>query len=622
METHPLERRLAAIFSADVQGYSRLMGDDEVATVRTLTSYRELIESVIRRHRGRVVDSPGDNLLAEFPSVVDAVESAVEIQQALEERNVELPAPRRMQFRIGINLGDVIVDAERIYGDGVNIAARVQALAEGGGICLSGTAYDQIEGKLALGYEFRGEHLVKNIAKPVRVYRVLAGPAAPAPAASRARRVLAGRWRWVALSGLILLLLGVAGRMVLWKGHQMASPPTLQLPDKPSIAVLPFTNMSEDPKQAYFSDGITEDIITGLSKVSGLFVIARNSTFTYKGKAVRVDEVGRELGVRFVLEGSVRKAGNQVRVTAQLVDATTGRHLWAERYDRDLRDIFALQDEITQKIVAALEVRLSEGERARLARKYTANLDAYDQFLQGTEHWRRTTPEANVQARQLFERAIALDPKFAAAYAALGFTYWQTWALQWSQDPATLERAFELAQKAIVMDDSLPMAHRILGHVYLWKKEYEQAIAEAAKAIALDPNDAEGHANLGEFLTWAGRAKDAVELIQKAMRLNPRHAFHESYMLGHAYRLAGRLEEAIATQKKALVQNPDFVPSHAELAVLYTELGRREEAQAALAEAGKRSPRASLESLRRTLPYKDPAELERYLDGLRKAGLP
>ncbi|MBI4608070.1 MAG: tetratricopeptide repeat protein [Candidatus Rokubacteria bacterium] len=627
MESHRIERKLTAILSADVKGYSRLMGEDEVATVRTLTAYREAMATLIGQHRGRVVDSPGDNLLAEFTSVVDAVECAAEIQKELSGRNAELPASRQMEFRIGINLGDVIVDGERIYGDGVNIAARVQGLAEGGGICVSGTVYDHIENKLALGYDPLGEHTVKNIAKPVRMYRVRLGPGAAATIAGarpaeRGAPVGARRWRRAALMAVVGVVLLAGAGVAAWKlFSRPTSRPALELPDRPSIAVLPFTNMSEDPKQEYFSDGISEDIITGLSKLSGVFVIARNSAFTYKGKAVKVGEVGRELGVRFVLEGSVRKAGNQVRVTAQLVDAATGRHLWAERYDRDLRDIFALQDEITQKIVSALEVRLSESERARLARKYTANLEAYDHFLQGVEYWYRTTPAANAEARTMFEKAIALDPKFAAAYATLGFTYWQTWALQWSQDPGTLERAFELAQKAIAMDDSLPKAHRILGHVYLWKKDHEQAIAEAAKAIALDPNGAEGHADLGEFLTWAGRPKDAIELIQKAIRLNPRASFHAFYMLGHAYRLAGRFQEAVAAHRRALAENPDFVPSHAELAVLYAELGRRDEARAALAEAGKRSPQASLESLRRSLPYKNPADLDRYLEGLRKAGL-
>ncbi|MBI3304547.1 MAG: hypothetical protein HYZ72_20990, partial [Deltaproteobacteria bacterium] len=353
-----MERKLTAILSADVQGYSRLMGQDEEATIRTLTAYREVMATLIRQYRGRVVDSPGDNLLAEFASVVDAVQCAVEIQQALKARNTELPLERKMEFRLGLNVGDVVVEGERLYGDGVNIAARLENLAEPGGICISGTVYDQVETKLALEYEHLGEQTVKNIVKPVRVYRVRMEP--PSPGQPQ----------------------GVAPTI---------SQPGLPLPDKPSLAVLPFVNLSSDPEQEYFSDGMTEDLITDLSKLSGLFVIARNSVFTYKGKAVKVEEVGRELGVRYVLEGSVRRADDRVRITAQLVDATTGYHLWAERYDRELKDIFALQDEITQKIVFALKVKLTKEEQERFRRYPTDNLEAYDSFLHGLEYFYRYT---------------------------------------------------------------------------------------------------------------------------------------------------------------------------------------------------------------------------------------
>jgi len=345
MTPHDIERKLAAIFSADVKGYSRLMGEDELTTIRTLTTYREVMATLIQQYRGKVVDSPGDNLLAEFASALDAVQCAVDTQQELKTRNVELPANRKMEFRIGINVGDVIVERERLYGDGVNIAARLEGLAEGGGICISGTVYDQVENKLGIGYEYLGEQAVKNISKPVRVYRVRMEPGT------------------------------ITSRTETKK--------VVEMPDKPSIAVLPFTNLSGDPEQEYFSDGITEDISTDLSRISGLFVISRNSVFLYKGKAVKPEEVSRELGVRYILEGSVRKAGNRVRITAQLIDATTGYHLWAERYDRELKDIFTLQDEVTQKIVAALAVKLTAGEQERLVRKYTDNLEAYDYYLRG-----------------------------------------------------------------------------------------------------------------------------------------------------------------------------------------------------------------------------------------------
>ncbi len=420
-----MERKLAAIFSADVQGYSRLMGDDEETTIRTLTAYREVMTALIRQHRGRVVDSPGDNLLAEFASAVDAVQGAVAIQKELKTRNAELPDQRKMQYRIGINVGDVVVEGERIYGDGVNIAARLESLAEGGGICISGNVHEQVKNKLTLSYDYRGEQRVKNIAEPVRVYKVEWEAQAVAPTTSREPAV------------------------------------ELPLPDKPSIAVLPFTNMSADPEQEYFSDGITEDLITDFSKLSGLFVIARNSAFAYKGKTVKVQEVRRELGVQYILEGSVRKAEGQVRITAQLVDTTTGYHVWAERYDRELKGIFALQDEVTQKIVVALEVKLTVGEQGRVWRRYTENVEAYDFFLRGMEYHNRLTLEANVQARQLFEKALTLDPQFAAAYASLGWTYLREWGWQQSQDPQTLDRAFALAQKAIALDDSLPLGKRL-----------------------------------------------------------------------------------------------------------------------------------------------------------------
>src|SRR5713101_8283615 len=427
-----MERKLAAILSTDVQGYSRLMGEDEVATIRTLTAYRELMTSLIQQYRGRVVDSPGDNLLAEFISVVEAVQCAVAIQRELKARNAQLPPHRRMEFRIGINLGDVIVEGERIYGDGVNIAARLEGLAEAGGLCISGTVYDQVKTKLSLDYEELGAQAVKNIAEPVRVYRVHLEPRTAAPAVRQPRRLMARYWRKVALAALGLVLI-LGGGVTVWQlSFRPPSPAgvlpseraaALPLPEKPSIAVLPFVNMSGDPEQEYFSDGMTEDLITDLSKLSGLFVIARNSVFTYKGKAVKPEQVSRELGVRYVLEGSVRKAGDRVRITAQLVDATTSYHLWADRYDRDLKDIFAVQEEISRKIVAALAVQLTAGEHARLGRQYTDNLEAYDYLLRGSESLGRYTKETNVQARQMFEQAIALDPTFALAYALLSVTY-------------------------------------------------------------------------------------------------------------------------------------------------------------------------------------------------------
>lgn len=586
------ERRLAAILSADVKGYSRLMGDDEEATIRTLTAYREVISGHVRHHWGRVVDSPGDNLLAEFASAVDAVRSAAEIQRELNDKNLLLPDHRRMEFRIGINVGDVVVEGERIYGDGVNIAARLEALAEGGGICISGTVYDQVENKLELGYTDLGQQRVKNIVRPIRVYRVELDSQPSYQAASGAEEAVAA--------------------------EELTAP---ALPDKPSIAVLPFVNLSHDPEQEYFSDGITEDLITDLSKLTGLFVISRNSVFVYKDKAIKPEDVSHELGVRYMLEGSVRKAGNRVRITAQLIDATWDYHLWAERYDRELQDIFELQDEVTQKIVAALAVKLTVAEQQRLRRPPTENLDAYDCYLRGLEYYFRRTQDANLQARQLFEQAIQLDPQFATAYAYLGRTHLTDLAFQWSQDPDSLERVFTLGQQAVALDDSQPTAHETLAYAYIGKKQHAEAIREAQKAVELDPNSADAYATLGEVLSFAGQAEDGLPFIQKAMRLNPRYPVPYLWALGYASYLTGRIDEALVIAKRILIRNPDHQTAHVLLTVIYSELDRLEEARAEAAEILRISPHFSLEAIKQRMPQKDQAALRRYIEGLRKAGL-
>ncbi|MHC5076203.1 MAG: adenylate/guanylate cyclase domain-containing protein [Planctomycetota bacterium] len=628
MSQEGFKRKLTAILSADVKGYSRLMGADEEKTVRTLTTYREVISTLVIDHNGRVVDSPGDNILAEFASVVDALRCAWDVQQEIKYRNADLSENRRMNFRIGINLGDVIEEKDRIYGDGVNIAARLEALAEEGGICISGTAYDQVKNKLPFKYEYDGEQTVKNIKEPVRVYSVLMNPetAGIVIADNKVRRK---PWRMLALLAMIVLIV-VAGGFIglnLYQRHAekidsaSSDKITFTLPDKPSIAVLPFENLSGDPEQEYFSDGITEDIITGLSKISGLFVIARHSAFTYKGKAIKIAKVGQELGIRHILEGSVRKSNGRVRITAQLVDATTEGHLWAERYDRDLKDIFALQDEVTQKIVSTLAIKLTEDERKRLVRKYTDNMQAYDFYLQGVEYQNRFTKEANIQARQMFERAIDQDPGFAIAYTALGFTYFHDWTFGWSTDTQSLDHAFELAQKTLDLEESLPLGCHLLGKVYLWKKQYEKAITELEKAITLSPNYADHLVGLGYILNFAGRPTESIGLVKKAMRLNPIYPAFYLWELGHAYFLTGRYEKAIETLNRILDRNLDFMPAHLLLAASYSKLEREEEAQAEVAEVEKLSPQVSLVGLRQRLPYKDQEVLERLYDSMRKAGL-
>jgi adenylate cyclase len=621
MDARPVERKLAAILSADAVGFSRLMGDDEAATVRAIVECREVIGSAVGHHGGRVVDAPGDNVLAEFPSVVDAVQAALDIQRELSARNAALPAARQMWFRIGINLGDVIVEGDRLYGDGVNIAARLEGLAEGGGICLSGTAYDQVVGKLPLDWKFLGEHTVKNIARPVRVYRTRLEAASPAGAAPTAKR-RAGRWSKARIAGAVgvVVLLGVAGWAGWrWLGTQASA--SLPLPDRPSVAVLPFTNLSRDPAQEYFSDGVTEDLITGLSKVSGLFVIARNSVFTYKGKAVKIRDVGRDLGVRYVLEGGIQRSGSRVRVTAQLVDAVSGYHVWAERYDREVSDVFALQDEVTQQIVRALAVKLTAGEQARMRRTPTSVPEVYDLVLRGNDERRRTTREGNAEARRLLVRALDLDPSYAPAYCGLSWAYLQGWQFLWS-GRESLDRARELAERGIALDVTLADGHRLMAQIHLWQKEHDLAIREAERGVALAPNDADAHETLAEVYVWSGRPEESVAIIRRAMRLNPHYPFFYLWTLGHAYYLTGRAADAVDTFDTLVEQNPNFLPGHVYRAVVLLELGRTKEARSAWERAEPLSPGASMASIRERLPYRRPADLDRFLSAVHRLGMP
>jgi adenylate cyclase len=628
MATGDVKRKLTAIFSADVEGYSRLMGEDELATIETLTSHKEIMGKLIRQYRGRVVDSTGDNLLAEFASVVDAVQCAVEVQQVLSAKNETLSENRRMYFRIGINLGDVVEEGERIYGDGVNVAARVESLAEGGGISISGTAYDQLGKKLPLGYEYLGEQTVKNIEKPVRVYRVL-------PEAEAAGKVIgeirprAKQLRWAAIGGVVVLIL-VAGALAIWNFYfRPAFEPAsvermaFSLPDKPSIAVLPFDNLSGDPEQEYFSDGLTEEIITALSKVPKLFVIARNSTFSYKGKPVKVNQIAEELGVRYVLEGSVRKAEDRVRITAQLIDALGGHHLWAERYDRDLKDIFALQDEITMKVINALQVELTEGEHARLWGKGTDNLQAYLKSWRARQLYLSQTKDSNALARRMAEEAIALDPEYAPPYHVLSVTHFMDILFRTTKSPKqSMKRAVELIQKAIALDDSYALAHGWLGFLYAWLRKYEEGITEAQKGVALDPNGAHGYLYLNLTLRYAGRFEEAIQAIEKAIRLNPFPPVTYFRFACGTYFFVGRYEEAIAAGKKAVTVGPNDYMAHMWLAAAYGLAGRQEEAHIAAEEVLRLNPKFSVVFWAKTLPYKNQADREHFIGALRKAGLP
>jgi adenylate cyclase len=505
MTTESFKRKLTTMFSADVAGYSRLMAEDEAATVNTLKAYRKIMTELIKQHRGRVVDSPGDNVLAEFTSVVDGVQCAVAVQKELQARNADLPEDRRMEFRIGINLGDVIEEGDRIYGDGLNIAARLEALADPGGICISKTAFDHIETKLPLGYEYLGEQSVKNIPKPVGAYRVLMEPRVTvAEGIEKEKPVPVWRRKAIFAGGIAVIVAAIA--VAIWNFYLRPAPigpapvekMELPLPEEPSIAVLPFVNMSGDPEQEYLSDGITEAIIMALSKVEKLFVIARNSTFTYKNKPVKVQQVAQDLGVQYVLEGSVQKSADRIRITAQLIDARKGHHLWAERYDRALKDLFALQDEITMKIITALEVKLTEGEQALVAGSGTENLNAYLKILQARDLKRHQNVENNRKARRLAEEAIKLDPEYAQAYRWLSGTHLiDVWLGSTKSPQESLRTAMELAKKALSLDNSLGGAHGLLGNIYIMRKEHEKGIREAERAVELEPNGADAHAFLG-----------------------------------------------------------------------------------------------------------------------------
>ena len=627
MNTQEMKRKLTAILSADVKGYSRLMGEDEGGTIRTLNTYKEVMSNLIQQQRGRVVDAPGDNVLAEFGSVVDAVRCAVDIQKELKTRNAELPENRRMEFRIGVNLGDVVEDGEQILGDGVNIAARLESLAEAGGICISGTAFDQVRNKVDLGYKYLGEQTVKNIALPVRMYKVLMEPEAAGKVIGE-KKVKSKQWQ-MATIGLVIV---VAAAVVIWKLYTPFAPQpevaskekmAFPLPDKPSIAVLPFVNISGDPKEDYFSDGLTEQIITVLSKSQRLFVIARNSTFVYKGKPVKIQKVAEDLGVRYVLEGSVQKSGDRVRITAQLIDAITGRHIWSEHYDRELKDIFALQDEVTFKIAQAMRVELTEGEGARhWAKGDKANLKAYEKSWQGIDFMRRSTKQDNDTARQLFEEAIALDPKFVWPYVNLGWTHFWDARFGWSESPAkSLQRAFELAQKALSMEEAIDMGHSLLAGIYLVMRQHDKAIAEGERAVALNPNGATAYMALAGIVGCAGRWEESVLYAKQSMRLNPFSESIDYWILGRAYFMTGQYDESIATWKKALRANPDYLLAHVFLAACYSSMGRDVEAVAEAKEVIRINPKFSVESHAKTLPYKGKADIEREVAALRKAGL-
>ena len=584
MSGERVHRRLTAILAADIAGYSRLMGADEEGTLAQLKAHRNaLLDPKIASHRGRIVKTTGDGMLAEFASVVDALRCAIEIQRGMLERNADVPQERRIEFRVGINVGDIIIDGGDIFGDGVNVAARLEGLAEPGGICVSGRVQEDVRGKLDIAFEDAGEQQLKNIAWPVRVYRVrLSGEAAQ-------------------------------------------SRPALALPDKPSIAVLPFTNMSGDPEQDYFADGMTEDIITGLSRARWLFVIARNSSFAYKGRSTDVKQVAQELGVRYVLEGSVRKVGERVRISAQLAEGTSGRQLWAKRYDRELSDIFAMQDEITETIIGAVEPELGKVERRRSAGKRPDNLDAWDLYQRGMSHLYEYTKDDLQRARQYFAQAIARDPQLGPAHSGLAETYYYEGVYGFADSISdNREKALAPALRAVVLDAEDAGAHCTLGRAYYMRRAYDAAFRELKTALELNPSLALAHYGLGATLVFSGRAEEGIPHLTAAIRLSPHDPNMGSFLvrLADAAYFLKRYEEAAEWARRAL-QQPNFQWSrYTVLIAALAQLGRLDEARNCIQELRVKRPNTSIAFVRETHLFGDTASFAHYLDGLRMAGLP
>ena len=523
MSEKGFKRKLTAILSADVQGYSRLMDDDEGATVRTITSYRTAITDIVQQFSGRVVDSPGDNILAEFTSVVDSVSCAVEIQRDLAKRNAELPDERKMQFRIGVNLGDVIDEDDRIYGDGVNIAARIESLSDAGGICISHSAYDQIKNKLKFGYEYLGEHEVKNIREPVKAYRVLMAPEFEGKRIGFKKKTSKTRWMQVA-AAVVFIVIG----LIIYQVYQSKQvlPVKEARAEGPSIAVLPFDNMSNDPEQKYFSNGISENLITDLSKVPDFLVISRNTSFSYRDKPIKIEQIAKELDVRYVLEGSVQKAGDILRINAQLIDASTGHHLWADRYDGKIGDIFSLQDKITQKIAASLAVTLTNNEQDQLVQHGTNSVKAYEAFLKGTDlaHYLRMDPEKMAESIPWFEKAVELDPNYSNAYAGLAEAYMRGSILGINRKlDISLRLARVLAANHLrkAMQHPTHIVYREMARLCRMRYQYEEAVKYAEKAIAIDPNDADNNSVMAQVLIYSGSPEEAIPFTERMRRIDP-----------------------------------------------------------------------------------------------------
>jgi adenylate cyclase len=607
------------------------MGENEALTLERLKAHqRELIDPTIEVFHGNIVKLMGDGMLVEFPSVVEAVSCAVTIQQGMAERNKDTSESRQIVLRIGINLGDIIAEGDDIFGDGVNIAARLEELATPGCICISGAVHDAIGNKLPLEYEYLGERTVKNIAQPVRTYSVqlvsgaeLDIPEPEGPSNEKSQRRL--------FSMVIVVFVAVAGTLLWLQPWQQKaestsndSVVTTSLRERPSIAILPFDNMGGDPEQEYFVDGITEDIITDFSRLSNLTVIAWNTSASYKGEAVQPQQVGKDLGVAYVLDGSVRKSGDRLRISARLMDTENGNNVWAERYDRRLMEIFELQDEVTKKIVNALAVRLSAAEKEKLGHSSTNNIAAYDVFLRGQQYSNQKTKEGNELARDAYRQAIEHDPTYARAYGALAVILTNDFRNDWTELSVeeARARALELAQKAVALDPSSPQAYWALGFTYLFRKQLDEAAEAAKQAVVLSPNYADGYGLLAFIKNFQGHAEDAIRFIKKAMDLNPRYTYDYPWNLGRAYYTLGRYPEAVEALQEALERNENALYPRLFLAASYVRLGQQDDAKWEIEQIQILNPDTTLTHLANTFPVKDENEMNAFLEDLRKAGLP
>jgi adenylate cyclase len=628
MNDEQLNRKLTAILSADAKGYSRLMGKDDVATVQTLKKCHEIMNAEIKRHRGRVIDSPGDNLLAEFASIVDAVKCALVIQERLSIDAADMPEDQRMLFRIGVNLGDVIVDGQKIYGDGVNIAARLEGLAKAGGICISGSAYDQIQNKLAFGGEYIGEQQVKNIATPIKVYKIWSDPEADGRIVTK-RKTTGARRLWQAVAAFLIILVGAAA-FYAWQSYQKrelatdTTQPQQQAAtsssDKPSIAVLPFSNLSDDKEQEYFSDGITNDIITDLSKFRELAVTASNTVFKYKGKSVDVRDVGRDLNVAYVLEGSVQKAADRIRINAQLIDATNGNHVWADRFDRKTADLFKLQDEIIENIVRKLALKINQTERERVFSKQTDDLEAYDYLLKAYHHLYQRKRENTEKAKKFFKKAIELDPNYADAYVGLANVRRRDANFGYTEFPdLAYQQAEELVKKAIMLDESNALAHNLLGYIYMRKGEYDLAISEIKYSIELNPNDYRTYRNLAPVLLYSGKPDEALYWYNLSLKYDT-HVSSGMFMnIGIANFVLGQYEEALSWLNRSVAKWPNFLGNHIVLAAVHGHMDNQEEARKETQKVLSIAPFFEVDFYGEA--FYNPEHRKKIAGGLRKAGL-